>query len=258
MPADTIYDHPRYYDILFGFDRGQEAAFYDRIFLRCGALPGARVLEVAAGPARVARLLARRGWRVSALDHSAEMLALARAEAAAEGVALETLRADMRAFACERPFAAAYNPLSSFRLLHPDAEADAHLRCVAAALGPGGVYVLDLAFAAAAGEPSHTTDEAWEMTRGDVTVRGENDGVVVSDGGVQRRLAWGSEAHLRNYTWDGFERRIAACPAFAFESWHPEASRATGVSEFEAEGRSGRPGVGRAMVVLRRREAEAR
>jgi SAM-dependent methyltransferase len=254
MSTDMIYDHPQYYDILFGFDRSQEADSYERSFLRCGALRGERVLEVAAGPARVGRLLARRGWRVTALDRSAGMLALARREAAAEGVALETPCADMTAFAAEPPFADAFNPISSFRLLHSDAEMDVHLRCVAAALRPGGVYVLDVAFVATDGEPSYTTDEGWEMTRGDVTVRGENDGVVVSDGGAQRRLVWNRGAHLRNYTWDGFAARIAGCPAFAVESWHLETARAeTGVSAFDPAGRRGRPGVGRALVVLRRR-----
>jgi SAM-dependent methyltransferase len=253
MASETIYDHPRYYDILFGFDRSKEAEFHHRIFTRCGVAASEPVLEVGAGPARVARLLARSGWRVTALDHSAAMLAFAREEAAREGIALDTLSADMTAFTTERSFAGAYNPLSSFRLLHSDALADAHLRCMATALRPGGVYVLDVAFVATEGEPSHTTDEGWEMTRGNVTVRGENDAVYVTDGGVRRRLAWGSEAHLRNYTVSAFAERVAACPAFALESWHPEVSRATGVSEFGVEPGSPAPVVGRAMVVLRRK-----
>ena len=253
MALETIYDHPRYYDILFGFDRSEEAGFYHRSFLRCGVAAGEPVLEVASGPARVARLLARRRWRVTALDHSPAMLALAKEAAAAEGTPLETLCADMTAFSCQREFAAACNPLSSFRLLHSDPEADAHLRCMAAALRPGGVYVLDLAFMAGAGEPVGTTDESWEMTRGEVTVRGENEAVYVTDAGVQRRLAWGRAAHLRGYTASAFAERVAACPGLEIESWHPEESRATGVSEFSAGGRAGGPVVGRAMVVLRRR-----
>jgi SAM-dependent methyltransferase len=253
MASQTIYDHPHYYDVLFGFDRSREAEFYHRTFSRCGVAAGEPVLEVAGGPARVGRLLARRGWPVTALDYSAAMLAYAREAAAAEGTRLATLCADMTAFASERPFAAAFNPLSSFRLLHSDAAADAHLRCMAAALRPGGVYVLDLAFLARAGEEPATTDEGWEMTRGDVTVRGENDAVYVSDAGAQRRLAWGPEAHLRGYTGGAFAARVAACPELALESWHPEASRATGVSEFSIDAHAGGPVVGRTMVVLRRR-----
>jgi SAM-dependent methyltransferase len=255
MASETIYDHPRYYDILFGFDRSREAEFYDHIFAHAGVGAGEPVLELACGPARVARLLARRGHRVTGLDRSPAMLAYAREQAAAEGIPLPTLCADMTAFSSPLAFAAAYNPLSSFRLLHGDAEADAHLGCVAAALRPGGVYVLDLAFQASADEPVVTTEEGWEMTRGEVTVRGENAAVTVSDAGVRLRLAWGAEAHLRGYTASAFVERVRACPGLAIESWHPEASRATGVSEFDPNGRVRAP---RAMVVLRRRSLPSR
>jgi len=253
MASETIYDHPLYYDILFGFDRSKEAEFYQRTFARCGVATSEPVLEVACGPARVGRLLARRGWKLTGLDHSPAMLAFAREQAAAEGTPLATLCADMTAFSARAPFAAGLNPLSSFHLLHSDAEADAHLRCMAAALRPGGVYVLDLAFqASAGGAPVTTTDEGWQMTRGAVTVRGENDAVYVTDAAVERRLAWGPEAHLRGYTARAFAARVAACPDFSIESWHPESSRATGVSGFSALGAAGGPALGRAMVVLRR------
>ena len=252
MTTKTIYDHPLYYDILFGFDRSQEAEFYHGIFARSGVTPGEPILEVGCGPARVARLLARRGHRVTGLDRSPAMLAFAREAAAAEATPLDALCADMTAFSSERKFAAAYNPLSSFRLLHTDAEADAHLRCIAAALRPGGVYALDLAFQAEADEPVATTDEGWEMTRDGVTVRGENDGVTVDDAGVTQRLAWGQEAHLRGYTARAFAARVRACPGLALESWHPEAGRATGVSEFRVRGQARAPRAGRTMVVLRR------
>ncbi len=253
MASETIYDHPLYWDILFGFDRSKEAEFHHRTFARWGIATDERVLEVACGPARVARLLARRGWKLTGLDHSPAMLAFAREQAAAEGTPLATLCADMTAFTARDLFAAAYNPLSSFRLLHRDDEADAHLRCMAAALRPGGVYVLDLAFQASVGAPVTTTDEGWEMMRGAVTVRGENEAVYVTDAGAQRRLAWGAEAHLRGYTARAFAERVGACHDFTIESWHPEASRATGVSEFSALGSAGAPALGRAMVVLRRR-----
>jgi SAM-dependent methyltransferase len=253
MPSETIYDHPRYYDVLFGFDRSREAAFYERTFARHGVARGEPILEVACGPARVGRLLARGGHRVTGLDRSAAMLDFARAEAAREGVALDTLCADMTDFSCPAAFAAAFNPLSSFRLIHDDAAGEAHLRCIAAALRPGGVYVLDLAFQAEAHEPVLTTDEGWQMTDGALTVRAENDAVHVDDAGVRLRLAWGAEAHLRGYTADAFAERVRACPGLVIASWHPELGRASGVSEFDGEGGAEPPRAGRAMVVLRRR-----
>ena len=50
MPSETIYDHPLYYDVLFGFDRSREAEFYDRTFARCGIARGEPILEVACAP----------------------------------------------------------------------------------------------------------------------------------------------------------------------------------------------------------------
>jgi hypothetical protein len=147
--------------------------------------------------------------------------------------------------------------MSSFRLLQTDAAAEAHLRRMAAALRPGGVYVLDLTFAAGAGEPAVTTEEAWEMTRGGVTVRADDRAVRVDDTGVEHVLAWGHDAHLRAYTVAAFAARVEAVPALQIESWHPETTRASGVSEFPLEGTSEPPIAGRTMVVLHRRSPEA-
>ena len=88
MAPETLYDHPLYYDILFGFDRSREAEFLHRTLVRCGILASEPVLEVACGPGRVARLLARRGWKLTGLDRGAAMLALAREQASAEATPL--------------------------------------------------------------------------------------------------------------------------------------------------------------------------
>jgi SAM-dependent methyltransferase len=252
MASESIYDHPPYYEILFGWDRSNEAEFYHRTFERCGLPPGARVLEVACGTAQVARLLAARGWRVTGFDLRPAMVAFARERG------VDAVCADMTAFATDAPFAAAYNPLSSFRLLHRDAEVDAHLARMAAALRPGAIYVLDLDLLGSAGDPAVTTDESWEMTQGGVTVRAENDAVYVSDAGIERRLAWGPEAHLRGYTATALAACVRATGSFEIDGWHPEASRATGTSAFALEPCSSPPERGRSMLVLRRTRTSSR
>ena len=107
----------------------------------------------------MALLLARRGWRVCGLDASAAMLAYARGRARAQGLDLETLHGEMERFEAPEPFGAAINPMSSFRLLHSDEAALAHLRRVGAALRPGGVYALDLPLAQPALDAPATTSE---------------------------------------------------------------------------------------------------
>jgi SAM-dependent methyltransferase len=249
---ETIYDYPRYYDILFGWDRGREAAFYHSVLASRGVSGNDRVLEVACGTGRVACLLAELGWSVTGLDLRPSMLAFLRQRCAASGLRVETLLGDMTSFRAPSRFAAAYNPLSSFRLLSTDDRAESHLSRMADALRPGAIYVLDLEFLANEEEPSLTTDEAWEMTAEGITVRADNAGVEVIDEGDRRLLAWGEEGHLRGYTAAAFEQRVAAAGGFSIESWHPESSRATGVSEFRADHTTQPPVVGRAMVVLRR------
>ena len=65
MTLQTIYDHPLYYDILFGFDRSKEADFYQGTFARCGIAASEQILELACGPARVSRICLSRSGRWS-------------------------------------------------------------------------------------------------------------------------------------------------------------------------------------------------
>lgn len=250
MTTDTIYDHPLYYDILFGWDRDAEADFYAGVLTAAGAKPRDRVLEVACGTGQIARRLARRGFSLTGLDLSEPMLAFLREEAAREGLPMETLAGDMVEFHASEPFAAAFNPMSSFRLLQQPGSAVAHLRRMAGALRPGGVYVLDLEFAETAGAEALTTGESWELQRGAVTVRASNEAIRVEDGDARLELAWGLETHLRAYTVDDFEACVAESGAFTIASWHPEEPPAEdGISGFEvAPGE--RPRAGRSIVTL--------
>jgi len=243
----SIYDYPLYYDILFGWDRTQEADFYESVFRHLGIGSHEEILEVACGTGQIARVLARRGWRLCGLDNREPMLEFLRQYAEAS---VRTHCADMVGFHCGE-FGAAYNPLSSLLLLDDDAKAEAHLESMATALRPGGVYVLDLGFASEVRPDAPTTDETWEESRGEITVRAENEGVFVTDAGRPVALRWGAETHLRAVTSQWFEDRLLG--RFTIESWHPESGRTNeGVSQWRLDVRTDPPVLGRAMVVLRR------
>ena len=164
----SVYDYPEYYDILFGWDRDDEAGAYRDALHALNVDDDAEVLEVAAGTAQIGLRLARAGYRVTALDSSAAMLEYAAKVAAGERLALTTLVADMTAFSSDTRFAAAMNPMSSFRLLVDDDDVGRHLACMAVALVPGGLYLLDLTFGTD-GTPESDLDE-WVMARDDVVV----------------------------------------------------------------------------------------
>ena len=59
------------------------------------SLRGETAIDVGAGTGRLALKLARRGWRVVALDPNVEMLAVAERTAAGEGLPMEFLRASI-------------------------------------------------------------------------------------------------------------------------------------------------------------------
>ena len=254
MTTDTIYDHPLYYDILFDWDRSAEAVFYNRIFELNGVGDDEAILEVACGTGQIAKRLARLNRSVTGMDISEDMLAFLNDSSGAEGLTVRTVQADMTSFSDDIIYGAAFNPMSSFRLLQSDGQAEAHLASMAASLRIGGVYVLDLDFRERIDDPSITTEESWEMNRAGVSVYGTNDVIYVDDNGSKLELQWGAEGHLRNYTVATFIDRVRAVESYVIHAWHPETGRAgeDGVSVFEAENPAASIHAGRAMVVLRR------
>jgi D-alanine-D-alanine ligase len=75
--------------------------------------PGAALLDLACRQGRYPIALARQGYRVTGLDLPASHLALARQAAAAEGVAVTWVEADMRDLPTW-PFDAIINLFSAF------------------------------------------------------------------------------------------------------------------------------------------------
>jgi SAM-dependent methyltransferase len=76
--------------------------------------PGAAVLDLCCGPGRHALELAHRGFRVTGVDRTASYLEQARIQAEREGLSLELVQEDMRAFCRPEAFDAAINVYTSF------------------------------------------------------------------------------------------------------------------------------------------------
>ncbi len=247
----SIYDYPLYYEILFGWDRDLEADFYDAALRHYGAPASGRIAEIGCGPGQIGVRLARRGWGVIGLDLSRGMLDLFEQRATEAGVKVETACADMASFDLGVPLDGAYCPLSSFRMLD-DASARLHLRATAAALKPGGVYILDLSFEAPGEDQGEEMDQ-WVMRRGPIEVAARLEGIEVMDDarGTSLALEWGPE--LRPYTVAAFAALVEESGPLALESCHPEVGQTEDeISYFEIERTIPSPVPGRSMVVLRR------
>jgi SAM-dependent methyltransferase len=114
---------------------------------------GARVLDVPCGHGRHSVELARRGYRVTGVDFSVDLLSAARGSAAREGLAIEWVECDMRQLSWEGRFDAAFCAGNSFGYFDDEGNLS-FLQGAARALGPGGRFLLDSGWVAESLFPS--------------------------------------------------------------------------------------------------------
>jgi len=157
------YDRAEAYDILCGWDPRPERDFILGASERFGVGPARRVLEPFCGSGRLLRAMP--GLAVG-FDRNPHMVRYAKRTGA------RAFRADAGRFAVrEASFDLAYCLLDSFRYLLTEEAARAHLRAVARALRPGGVYVLGMEVTGDL-DPEATRD-AWSGDRSGIRVDGE-------------------------------------------------------------------------------------
>ena len=169
-----IYDEPELYEAACAYrDVRAEVDAVLRWYGKHGkpdSGPPSSVLELAAGPAEHARDLARRGLEVTSLDLSAAMCARARELAAAAGLRLAVVRADMRDFSLAGGFDLAITMLNSLCHLMSLDDMLRHLASVARHLNPGGLYIAELAHPADYFAAERRTSSEWSTEAGGGTV----------------------------------------------------------------------------------------
>ncbi|MDA7980657.1 MAG: class I SAM-dependent methyltransferase [Pirellulales bacterium] len=168
-----LYDHPKYYDVVFGNDWRSEFRFLQECFREHVSGRSQRLFEPACGTGRLLHRFSKAGYQVWGLDLNPHAVRYCNArqrrhqlpETAAVGDMSDFSLVD---FGIRRPFDAAFNTINSFRHLDSEAAARGHLRCVANAVRSGGIYVLGFHLT-----PAHDpfcVEESWEASRGTLTV----------------------------------------------------------------------------------------
>jgi SAM-dependent methyltransferase len=130
---------------LFSADRLHSAsAEVDRIIELLEIAPGASILDSCCGVGRHALEFARRGYKVSALDRTRTYLERARALARAEGLTVEFVECDVRAFSRPAAFNAAINVFTSFGYFEEPADDLKVIQILYSTLRDGGRLLLDM------------------------------------------------------------------------------------------------------------------
>jgi SAM-dependent methyltransferase len=137
------YAAPLYYHVAFELNRKAETDFLAACFRKYARGPVRRVLDVACGTGHHSLRLARRGYRMTALDLSAPSIEFLREEAARRRLPITTVVGDMTDFRLPRPVDAAICMQDSQGHLLETEALLAHLRAVRRNVRPGGVYVFD-------------------------------------------------------------------------------------------------------------------
>lgn len=164
----NLYDYPRYYDLVFGSDWKAEFHFLRGAFERFATGQVRRIFEPACGTGRLLFRLGAAGYEVSGLDLNPRAVEFCNKRLARHGLGQGVFVGDMSNFRVARKVDAAFNMINSFRHLLSEEAARGHLRCVAAALRRGGLYVLGLHLTPTEGVP--LSEESWSARRGHLAI----------------------------------------------------------------------------------------
>jgi SAM-dependent methyltransferase len=167
----TLFEHPRLYDLAFGFrDFAEQCDGLLAIAKRFGKPPKS-VLELCCGQAHHLREFATRGMLAYGVDRNREMLAYGRSLSQRDDVDVRLICADMRSFELPKRVDLAYCLFDSFCHCTTDEDAIATLRATGAALRRGGVFIVELTHPADffAGTGSRSVGR-WTLRYPDVVV----------------------------------------------------------------------------------------
>ena len=145
-PASDWYKTAFRYDYLRVYPhRNDEEARRQVDFLvdKLDVPPSCEVLDLGCGDGRHSLELTRRGFRVTGLDLSEELLERARRRTADEGLDITFIRGDMRDPPAVRAYDLVVNFFTSFGYFPEDGENARVLEAISRTLRPGGRFLMD-------------------------------------------------------------------------------------------------------------------
>ena len=170
MSASEVYKHPHYYDLGYRWNTETECEFIEACPKAYGPAGAKRLLDIGCGSGRHLTALAKQGYEMTGIDLSPEMVAYVNEQATQSHLPVTATVGDLRRLNLKGPYDAAFCFMDTFRFLLTNKEILSHLRAVAAALAPGGLYLTDF-WVPSQWDMVGNEIHQWEQTEGDTTVR---------------------------------------------------------------------------------------
>ena len=136
------YNVPGYWDLAFSDETIPEADFLQAVATRFSPRPVRSVLELGSGGGRQTLEMSRRGYSVTAIELNPTCVKWTQRRLDRSHRSADVQCGDMADFQLSKPIDLAHCLVNTFRHLISEQSARRHLQCVAAALKPGGLYVL--------------------------------------------------------------------------------------------------------------------
>ncbi|QEG23055.1 class I SAM-dependent methyltransferase [Mariniblastus fucicola] len=227
--TESIYDHPKYYDLVFGSDCAAEMKFIQQVndeFLNGKAK---RLFEPACGTCRLIHGLAKKGFSVEGIDLNEKAVDFGNKRFARASFPETAWVADMSDFAPKKKYDLAFNTINSFRHLTTAAAAESHLACMANGAKKNAIYLIGLHLNPMVGDM--VDQESWAARRGHLSVlthmwtesrdpkaRMDKFGVHFDIYTPTRQFRIEDELAMRSYTWEQFLRMIELEGSWQVES----------------------------------------
>jgi len=166
--TESIYDHPKYYDLVFGADCAAELKFIQRCAEQFATGNVKKLFEPACGTGRLLVHLAKHGYEIAGIDLNEKAIDFCNQRLEKKAIKGRTWVADMADFKTPKKYDLAFNTINSFRHLSTAEASLGHLRCMGEAVRRGGLYLLGIHLTPTQAAPSET--ESWSARRGHLAV----------------------------------------------------------------------------------------
>jgi len=170
MPNSEVYRHPRYYAIGYRWNTEAECEFIEACLKTYGPPSAKRLLDIGCGAGRHLLALAKRGYQMTGLDLSPEMVAFVGEAAQQANVTVRVVVDDLCRLRIRGTYDAAFCFMDTFRFLLTNEDILAHLKIVAGLLAPGGLYLTDFWIPSQRDQIGNEIYQ-WEQVEGETTVR---------------------------------------------------------------------------------------